>query len=421
VNHQYISVKLSANRVGEEPIYAQKSQGLVLGLISIIALLAGTLQNIILTYFPVGPGQYLDDVVVIILVVLSTLRWGNAKARPAILIIFWTLALVLAFYRTNSLGLLLNADTFVLFRQVFIPAALIMVGLVLSKREWWLIVRTAIFLGLANSAYILLEILGVRLIDPGILGHYHGIYVASDGLPGYYHGIWFDGSPMIRAGGLLLNPPTTGIVVATAMVLCFFLLKSRWRIPLVITMAITLGFTGSRAGMLIGFISIIFPVLAKRIGSLTASLLVSIPVIATGIEVMQLGGSASHVEGLIGGLRDAMNYPTGRGFSYVGNHAATVGIAESSESLLGIAFSAAGIITVAITLILVCKLLGTFYINPGSWLSTLSLGIVVAAMLSETAGAVNGTVSLWLFVGCAIAGLQYPKYAPTRNNKTKTR
>lgn len=392
----------------------ERQQGYILGLVAVLAILAGSIQNIILTYFPVGPGQIIDDFLVVLLASLSVFRWGRAKALPLFLVVLWSSILGLAFYHTQVTGSLDGGDTFVLFRQVFIPSALILIGMVITPREWKIIAGSTIVVGIVNAIYCVVEFFGVRIIDPAPLGHFHKVYVAMDGLPGYYHGIWLDGTPFVRSGGLLLNPPTAGILIALAATMAFFVIRGLWRIPLTFILIAAVGMTGSRAGMLIALLGIALPILTHRFGNIVASILILGTVFFTGFNVLDQGGSASHVDGLFGGIFDAINYPFGRGFGYNGNHADSLGLTESSESLLGIAFSAGGIICVFIILLLLIREFLGHFSQPSRWIFALGIGGVIAALLSETAGAVNGTIPLWIFIGYGFSMSSYPLYLPSK-------
>lgn len=387
--------------------------GVVVGVLAVGAILAGSVQNLAVSYTQSPLASLIDDAMVGLLVVAALARLHRAKAGPVMLLMLYCALVLLALLRTGDEGILDSSDTAVLARQVVMPGALILVGIVMNAREFLIVARAAVLVAITNCVYIAVELVFGFPVPPAMLSDYHGVY-NERGIPGYYLGLWFDGTPFVRAGGYFLNPPTVGIVIAIGAILVFFLWRTNWRLPVVAGMVVCLALTGSRAGMLIAFVAMVIPVVARRLGSLPALAIATVPIVLVGAELMNLGGAGAHVIGLTGGLTDALLYPFGRGFGFVGNHADVLGLAEYSESLAGIAFSAGGVVVVALVALLALRLLLDFLQDNCRWLPLVGLGGIGAALLSETAGSINATVPLWMIVGFSIGGAAYPLYERAR-------
>lgn len=224
-----------------------------------------------------------------------------------------------------------------------------------------------------------------------------GVWV-SGGLPGYYYGYDFAGSTIVRAGGLVLNPPTAGLVTAAGAVLALVVFQSRWRYLLATVLTLATVATGSRGGLVVIAAGLVLPWVIDRLGSATAVVIAVFVGAGAAMEVASQGGSAYHVGGLLGGLTDAFRWPFGRGFGFAGNFADRQ-IAESAESLAGIAFSGMGLVAVAVFVVCGVALVRRALSGDQKRLALMSLGILVTALVAETAGSLNGTVILWLTLG----------------------
>jgi hypothetical protein len=254
-----------------------------------------------------------------------------------------------------------------------------------------------------------LEWFGIRLIDPASLVERSGRDISSYyGLPGYYT-YWvsegsifrvFGDSNITRLGGLALNPPIAGVVTAVALVFLWHTPPFPWRRALLPLLGLATLLTFSRGGWLIVLLGVFLPVLVRRIG-VTFTTALTVPAIwLVGQQVSEDGNSSSHANGLLVGLNDAFESGIGVGFGRVGNLVSYTGQAVASESLAGIAFSASGIVMVVIILALLLVLIGR--LPTGSWEPALAIGILIAALLSESAGAVNGTIPAWLAIGVVL-------------------
>lgn len=372
-----------------------------LGTIAILAMIAGLAQNVVSTYVAAGAVNYVDDALVLLMIPVAFNRLLSGSKGPFGWVFAWFLVLVVAFVQTLAVGTITTGDAFILFRQVTMPAILIFVGMTLTRAEWSRIAKATVWIGLLNVPYILLEVFrGIRLVDPSIIAVRKGLYIFPNGLPGHYMSFSDSGAPggSIRAGGIYLNPPTTGILLALAASIAWNTRRgwSRW----VFTglLAFCTYETHSRGGLLVLAAGVGFAVLGKVIGRAVASTILLILGLLAAFELAKVSGSAIHLEGLIGGLTDAWNYPFGRGFGYAGNFTRHLVTMESAESLSGIAFSAGGVLAVALYIVLLGALVVRLA-SDQSWMAATALGLVTAAMVAETAGSLDATVPGWLMVG----------------------
>ncbi|WP_104176454.1 hypothetical protein [Cryobacterium sp. Y50] len=375
-------------------VYAPKVGAV--GFSAAVAMLCGAIQSPLSVLTTWSSANLLDDLAVLVMLSFATLRLWHAQGAVILLTILWLLLCMAALLHTSVDG----ETAFFLFRQILMPAILIVCGLVLSEMEWKLVCRIAILIGLANAAYIVLEELGIHLLDASKLAANSGVWILN-GIPGYYYGYALNGDVIVRAGGLVLNPPIAGIVTAVAAIIAWQTIRPGWRFPLTAALVLATMAASSRAGLLIAFAGLVLPWMVRRLGIIPATAIAAGGGFLFGLQILNHGGTASHLRGFLGGLSDAIAYPLGRGFGYAGNFA-DIGLVESSESLVGIAFSATGFTSVIIVailgVVLLCRLMG----DTSIWIAAIGLGAVASSFFSETAGAVNGTIPLWLAVGYAL-------------------
>lgn len=396
------------HRVAAKAAVAERS-GLV-GRLTLVAVFLAAIQSVAIAIAPGVPGlTYLDDGAVLLLLVACLAQLGRAPGLPVYLAFVWLVLMVIA-----ALNATVPADlTFVLFRQVVIPALLIVIGLSLSQSQWGRVKRLAIGVGLANAGYMLLEIVGVRLLDPASLVNYsdNGVWLQG-GVPGYYLYYFGPGSFLsqvfgsqfaFRAGGLVLNPPIAGLVTATAFVFLYRHTSARYRKLGLTVLALATAASFSRGGLLVLLVAIVLPYLLRKWGRTGVILTIAPAAWLVGNYFSDHGKSGVHAEGLVDGLRHAAEGVFGVGFGSSGNYLKLEGLTQTSESLLGIAFSGAGLAAVAVAGILMGALFVVAARSPHISEAALGLGVVAAALFSETAGALNGTVPLWLAVGVALA------------------
>ncbi|MGJ3189252.1 hypothetical protein [Paenarthrobacter sp. FR1] len=378
--------------------------GWLIGVLALGALISGLAQNILLTYSSFGGFNLMDDLCISLMFMVALTRLAHRFNVPALLSVVWIVACLIALWRTVDESLIPSDSAFFLFRQVCMPVLVIVCGLVMTRREWRWVLVAVMGISLLNAAYIGLEVLGIRLVDPAPFALLSKTAMYPNGLPGYYMSFDLAGELAVRAGGLFLNPPTTGIATGAAAVLTFHAVRSRWRLLLVLAFGLATIATISRAGILLMLIGIVGPILARKLHPLVALPILGIPALMAGNNIADLGNSDSHVDGLTVGVEHAFESVIGRGFGYVGNFAGKAGgLQEASESLSGIAFSAAGLVTVGIYVAALGAAVVFLLRQPGRWESYLAIGALVIAMLAETAGSMNATVPMWLLVGATFA------------------
>lgn len=372
-----------------------------IGWLAVIAIIAGAAQSLAVSFWPTDASKTIDDIAILLLSLLLVVRLR--EARP------WTIVFLALWCGLGAVALLHSEVGFsvalAMYRQILMPALLIFCGSLLKPIEWKTVVRVAVVVALLNCLYMPFELLGVRFFDLAAFNSVDllGARPLRDGtLPGSYWYYWGDngGQRILRAGGLFLNPPVMGIAAGTAFaVLSYEKIRRRVKIPLLVILGLGTVLTFSRAGILIAACGALLPILIRRLGPLWSWVIIGTAGLAGGVVVSQHGGSIRHLEGLGRGILYALTSPLGTGYGAIGNDAKRSGVADAGESLLGIAFSAGGL------LMLVCVLCLTAYLAVnafrGSQLSCLGLAGLAAAALSESAVALNASMLLWF--GCGVA------------------
>ena len=401
-----------------------------LGIVAIIAIVLGVLQSPLQVIVDVisgvdvtGPAtadsgfwgaswtRYLDDLAALALVLAALLRIRRINKWLLIGISVWTLGLVIGLVHSLAWHLVSPSNAIELFRQVAFPTAILFAGAVMraGERKWLSV--TVIVLAVLNALYGALEWFGIRPLDPAIVAREHGVVVNPQyGLPNNFIGWWVDGSRIERVGGLFVNPPTAGIFLAVGLVFAVWTVRRVWlKVLLIVVLGLATAGTVSRAGWMVAAAGIIVPLVFRYLGRIIGSLLsIAVAVLGAYMVIANGGGklsdgsgSVSHLTGMIAGLKDGLHNPLGRGFGFIGNFAEN---STHSETLLGIGWSAGGWITLAASFVLAVVLLVDFWRSRGRrWQAAAALGGLGAAAFAETAGALNGTIPLWLLVGIAAA------------------
>ncbi|MDD0857179.1 hypothetical protein NHF46_04025 [Arthrobacter alpinus] len=251
---------------------------------------------------------------------------------------------------------------------------------------------------------MLLELSGIRLIDPNILAASYGNTVVQyEGLPGYYFHYDSALTMSIRAGGLFLNPPVAGLVVAVGSVIAWHTLRGKIRYILVTLQMLAVYSSFGRGGFVVAAVGIFLPILIGRFGRFFAFVIPVYPAYLIYNEIVTSGSSASHSEGLFYGVTTAIIRPFGDGFGSVGNFVKLVTRdTEASESLAGVALVAGGLAVLVFLVLLLIALVRRVFQNPFLWPAALGIGGLITALFSESTGALNGTIPLWLAIGVAL-------------------
>lgn len=370
-------------------------------------IVAGVLQNSLVALIPQAAiVTNVDDLLLILAVLASIPRLnrvrGGAFAGIAVVVVLTVLAVL----RSS-----VHADvTLELARAVAVPALLVLVGLTLLREEFLKLAVVWVASATLNAAYMILEMFGVRLIDPiaflQATGSNTFIYSEYGGLPGAYIYWNADGSIDVRAGGLLMNPPIAGTMVAIALVVIMHMMKNRsylkWALVLVNITALYA--SQGRGGMVIVAVGVLLPWVVRRVGLFFGAGIL-LPVGVFGYTAFSSAGdSISHVEGLTHGVEVAFTSPLGEGFGTAGN---AVKLAlrseESSESLIGFALVAAGLPLLVVLVLLLVALLRRMSRKSIQWEQYLGLGAIVSSLLSESSGALAGGAFMWLALGMCLA------------------
>jgi len=365
-----------------------------------LIVICGALQAPLVVATGSSVATWLDDGALALAGALALLRIRRSPWVFAALM-FWGALVAIAYFRSS----LEPGVALLVARQVGVPMALVFIGSVLNRREWAGVAWIAIAVGVVNSLYMLPELFGLRLIPPAnalLADSIHEIFV-TDGLPGYYYYYYAEGSFFVRAGGLFLNPPIAGIACAVALVLAWWMPRRKWHWPLAAVLGIAVAASASRAGLLIVAIGLVLPLVRRWIGTLW-TVVAALALGSAGAAIFfSHAGSGLHAAGLIQGVTDGVQSVIGLGFGHAGNYSSSVGAAESGESLVGVAVSAMGIPALLVILFSAALLVRVTLAAHPDPLGGLAIAALGAAALSETGGALNGTVALWAVVGVVLS------------------
>lgn len=368
----------------------------------IAAIVAGQLQNLLEVLAPPGVRpvvRLLDDVLVLAGVIVGTLRFRELPRIATGALALYVSIMVVAACSGIFISILPVADVLFLFRQCLMPALLILAGMTLRRQEWRQIGTWVLWIGVANALYCVYESMFGRLIDP--VEFESGKYV------GFYRGTNpFTSEIIDRAGGFLLNPPTAGLFLCAALFVAITRTTLRWyyRWPSVGILLVAIWLANSRGGLLALGIAIGLPIAVRFVNPWVVIVLGSLAAIPLGLEVASHAGSGRHSAGLLRGIEDAIFNPFGRGLGYAGLGRPSEIADAASESLIAIPLSAGGMVVLVVVLALFIRVV--LLLNRGghqTWIAGLALGTLSAALFAETAGAINGTVPLWLAVGLALS------------------
>lgn len=367
----------------------------------VVALISlGAVQSILrVLFYETSVVTLLDDAALAlaaIAVLLGRLKQVPVSAWTGVGL--WAILLLIAVAR-SSVAL---APTLEAARQIAIPAVLILIGVALTKKEWLVVAKVALVVGVANGIYAVLEIVFGRFIDPGAMAR--GSDRKPHGVPASY--FWYDaaGAEHPRAGGLVLNAPVAGIVIAGALVIGMFLARRWWHYALVALLAFPVYLTYSRSGMVIAIAGVLIPI-ALRYAGMILTLIAGIGGAAAGFAYFSThGASLRHVDGLVNAFLTLGEHPFGQGFGTYGNTISrAVGGVDGGESLVGLAVAVLGIPGLLMILSLVALLAWRLIVGVGdARLLSMGLGLIVAAMFVESASALNGSVPLWVGAGYAL-------------------
>lgn len=367
-----------------------------------VLFVAGMMQSPLATILPNLPNrEAIDDIVLLTLASSMLLRLGHIHGITFILFATWIVGIGSAILLASvPLG-----EALVIARQLAVPMLLIFIGILLHDTEWQIVIRVGIYAGIISAAYMCVEFFGIYIFNPASIKTFSsGGNWLIEGLPRYY--FYWTSNPEVpritRLGGLVLNPPIAGLMVATAFVALWHARAFKYRrFWLVVLLFVTI-FSFSRGGWLIALAGTLIPGLVNKFGKL-GTFLITVPIFLFAAQVLSgQGGSASHSQGLRNALVDALVSPLGQGFGGFGNYSQTLRYgADDGETLLGIAFNGFGLTAVLIVVVILIVLWQRIG-KERTWEASLAVGAIISGLLSESAGALNGTAFLWLTVGVAL-------------------
>ncbi|WP_440708395.1 hypothetical protein [Herbiconiux sp. YIM B11900] len=368
---------------------------------------------------------WLDDAVLIGIALYIVLRLASRfKGRSSVVLVLIVFVGLLVITLARSANLSIG---FYQLRQIAVPAVLLLFGLVVDREKLKRAAPVVITFIAIGCAYGLLELAGVRLIDPAgasNLNSFSNSNIRENGLPAAYRYFLSDGTVLSRVGGLVLNPPSFGILAASGFIWLRFSSLKRDALFLVLALlfaGMTIASLG-RGGMVVLALAIVQPFLTKYSGRLAfIAVGIVMAVVAYG-EFAQQGQSGRHADGFVYGITYAISHPLGGGFGIVGNSVNKAGLDGSGagESLAAIFLTGMGWVGIILLVWLLLKGIAAGATMPGVALTS----AVLVSMVSETAGGLDASGPLWILGGLALAegsargalkGVVARKKAPAEN------
>ncbi|RFA15151.1 hypothetical protein B7R21_03720 [Subtercola boreus] len=350
---------------------------------------------------------WLDDSVLIGMALYVLIRLSariNGKIAAVLLIFVGFLLFALVRSTDFSVGLYQ-------LRQVAVPALLLLFGVVFDRekiKKASPVVLTFIAIG---ALYGVLELAGIRLIDPSTasgLNTFSSTNIRENGLPAAYRYFLSDGTVLSRVGGLILNPPSFGILAATGFIWLRFSDNRRGPgfVILGLLFAVMTVASLGRGGIVVLGLAIAQPFITKYSGRLAFILVGAVMGVVAYGEFVTQGQSGRHAEGFTYGLTYALSHPIGGGFGLVGNSVNQLGLAGddsgAGESLAAIFLTAFGWVGILLLVWLLLRGIGAGTTMPGVALTS----AVLVSLVSETAGGLDAAGPLWILGGFALVGDQ---------------
>lgn len=370
-----------------------------------LTIVLSTVQNPLATLFPEHSAiiNSFDDIFLVFSLFLAFLISVYESASRWLLFVLCILAGCIAIYAGCVQNDISMSQGVFLFRQILIPFELIIIGCAISSypRSLFHVLTVSLICGLANAFYAWLEFIGLHLLDPSVIAKTQGLYIYPNGFPGYYIGFGMGGNLLLRVGGLVLNPPTLGILLGTLIVLVifYFPFKSMTKLILLIYLGIPFVASISRAGYLLVCLTLVLPFLVRFIPKSISIIIIVVLSLPFATVINSQGGSGSHLTGLLTGISDAFKFPLGQGFGLFGNFSSNH--ASASESLWGIGLSAFGV-AFFIMLLVFCFIIFSHMKGQNLWLNSLALSAFGCAAFAETASSLTGSIPIWLLTGVSL-------------------
>ncbi|MCS5716759.1 hypothetical protein N1027_01265 [Herbiconiux sp. CPCC 205763] len=372
--------------------------------LAVLLFTASLLQRALGAIFENPNALLLDDLVLVsvaLWVVSQFLRRRNISSRTVVFILVFFLIMAVAFVQATNTSIAIYQ-----LRQILVPVILVLFGMCLTKEQVQKLTPFVIFLGVIGALYAAFELLGVYPVDPaGYSGFQSTGPTLSYGrdLPGFYYYYLPDGEALIRTGGLLLNPPSFGMYCGAAF-MWVWLDPGRRSMAANLSLSAILLFGAissfSRGGFVILALAILQPFLTRKSGQLAFILVAAVIGFVALQEFSDDGQSGRHVDGAFYGFQYALTHPIGGGFGRVGNAVASLTgeSTDAGESLAAIFLAAAGWFGILVIAYLIYR-----GVRAGRTMNGAALtAAVLVALLSETAGGLDATGTLWILAGTAL-------------------
>lgn len=346
---------------------------------------------------------WLDDSVLIGMALYVLIRLSaRLNARTVALLLVFAGFLLFALVRATDFSVGLYQ-----LRQIAVPALLVLFGMVFDREKIKQASPVVIAFIAVGALYGLLELAGIRLIDPSTasgLNTFSSTNIRENGLPAAYRYFLSDGTVLSRVGGLILNPPSFGILAATGFIWLRF--SEMRRGPGFVILALLFGTMTvaslGRGGFVVLGLAIVQPFLTKYSGRLAFVLVGAVMGVVAYSEFVTQGQSGRHAEGFTYGLTYALSHPIGGGFGLVGNSVNQLGLAGddsgAGESLAAIFLTAFGWFGILLLVWLLLRGIGAGKTLPGVALTA----AVLVSLVSETAGGLDAAGPLWILGGLAL-------------------
>lgn len=342
---------------------------------------------------------YPDSIMLVLVLLSGVARVRPARGNAARVTAAFAVLLAVAILRAPSLG-----QGVYQAREVIVPAGLVAVGYLAKDRiDRRLLVRVTLVAGAISAVYMIFEYVLGPVISPWAFEGLNGFtrLNVNSALPGNYYFYYSTGhAPLLRLGGLLLNPPASGLFMATVTIIAA---QARWPVvykaPAVALFAAATVGTYSRAGILLAGMAIVLPKLG-RMGRLAPALACAVAAWLALPVLLHEGRSASHLQGLISGISTSLTHPLGVGFGHFGNVAKAFHGNGPGESLVGLFIAALGLPGLVLVVGLIYWLIARLPDSPEQ--ASLALAGLAAASLSESTASLTATAALWLLVGIAV-------------------
>jgi hypothetical protein len=374
----------------------------------------GATQAAAVIWFPATIVLYLDDLPFFLVAgtsILLAIKWRFTTALWLLGITLLLIAISLARAANTSAGVYQA-------RQILVPILIAFTAYVAAKHfakspryesQIRLLMSLVLALTAATAVYMLAEHIWGPPLNPLIANSFNTVSRHRSLTDGYLGNYLFysngSGPPIVRLGGLVMNPPVAGIFMGSATVITFWQYwHKRGLIVLILCAAAAVATFGtySRAGILVAVVGIGVPVLLRFFNRTVTGLVALVFAVYIGRKIGQEGLSALHYEGFLGGLNRALHHPLGQGLGAFGNASGEFASTQGEgESLAAIPFAAIGL--PAVGLYIAAVWVAFRNASTTNWMAALGLGMLLCALFTESASALSGTVFAWTYCGIGFA------------------